>query len=214
MKRLLKILMILIIILTAVLAGTILLENTAFKNQSTAGVPAPEPTAQPEGSAAPGLPSFAEQPEENESKKIASINNLEELLKPTPTPEPTQAPSNNSGISDGSNPAVNQIVSKYYGILSGLQGKYMGQAAGLMESAKAEYVAAVQSGADRETAKANIYGKYAGQLFALKGSCDGEVESALASMQAELVAIGADTSPVAQLRGTYNSIVSSYMGGF
>ena len=94
-----------------------------------------------------------------------------------------------------------------------MQGTYQSRAEGIIESAKAEYYAAVEAGEDSESAKQRIYSSYIGPLSALMVECDAAVEGVFAQMTSELNAIGASTASVDQLRAVYGAIVSGYSAG-
>ena len=115
-----------------------------------------------------------------------------------------------STISGNSKIKTDEIYNKYYAILSGMQGSYQARAEGIVESAKSEYVAAVKAGEKKEDAKQRIIAEHLSTLTALMDECDGEVNGILAQMTSELQSIGADTSPVDELRNVYGSIVSGY----
>jgi uncharacterized membrane protein len=97
-----------------------------------------------------------------------------------------------------------EIVQKYIAQMYTLKASYMGQLGSLASSAKAQYdVDKKKYG--KSTAVQNAIAANLSTAAALESQCDSEVETVLSNFNAELSAIGADTSIVDTVRTQYQN---------
>lgn len=94
---------------------------------------------------------------------------------------------------------VAAAVSKLYG----LQAQYTGSIDGAISSAHALYREQKAATGSEMKARTSAFNKLTGDVSSLEASCDAQVEAVLSELTNQLNSIGADTSVVSTIRGTY-----------
>jgi len=101
--------------------------------------------------------------------------------------------------------SAEDIVNKYISQLYALETAYTAKAQGLISSGAKFYNGLVKNGQDRASARASTISQFTGPVRGAMTDCDAKVESVISELEAELKAVGADTSIVETVRKTYAS---------
>lgn len=122
---------------------------------------------------------------------------------PAQVPQETQ-PASSQNASPAPNRSADDIISGYVAQLYAMEGRYLSSIDGVLARAYAEYVSTAKHHEDT-AAQAAVGAKYIGEIYSLEARCDGEVDALLASLKADLTAIGADTSIIGTIRSAYSN---------
>lgn len=109
-----------------------------------------------------------------------------------------------NGINDGqAGGTYDAELAGMVGEIYGLRSSFVGELNGLLQQAKAEYVAL--SPEERDKQKAALASKYVGLAGGLESNCDAQMEDILSRMQKHLKDTGGDVSMVKEVRKVYEN---------